>query len=295
MKIIKNIFSPLGIAIAFAAVGSALGQTSGVRNTGDKPLGLVEVYMEGKAIAGLYVMPGETMRVRNQDPIAGAGYYEAKADNYFPVRCPDMKPIMFEGNVTFASLHVDKVEWDHNGQLTSITGLCPFLYNLDISSNAITSDVKKPKIANGNLYIKLEGHGDTEYWVKIQYGKIAAIGKHQDGNLSATADASPSDEPYRTLTADDGFYFNAYPDGDWDITELGTISAKVKRITLVNKSREEIDVALTQNAVTNGRLETKQFGILMIKYEAGYWTFYATEKQIKKMKESLASVPEKQK
>ena len=166
----------LVVIMNLVAICTAFGQTQAVKNDGDKPQGVIEVYLDGKAVAGLYVLPHETMSIRNQNPTSGAGYYEALTNNYFPVQSPG-SPIMIDENIDFPKLRVDKVEWDHNGKLTSILGLRPTLFREIGSSIAITSDVKKPKIVDGKLYIKLEGHGDADYAVEIQFGKIISIEK----------------------------------------------------------------------------------------------------------------------
>jgi hypothetical protein len=270
-----------------AAVGQASGDLRNqvIKNNSGKPFQLLQVSdVNGTPFAGLYVMTGETMAFNDTaEPIAGAGYYEALPNNYYFVGISMSHPVLFEDQPP--ALRVDKVGWDKNGRLTTITGLRHFLESK--TNIVITSDVNTPKIANGNLYIKLKDHGETEYWVKILFGKIVGIGKHQDTKMSATAPALPNAESYREIVSEnDGFSFNAYPNG-WEFTELG-ISGKIKRFCLVNNDNKEFDVELTHNAFTDSRIETKQFGVIIV--QAGtWWSYSATESQIKKMKEFISS------
>jgi hypothetical protein len=97
-------------------------------------------------------------------------------------------------NMCSEVLRVDKVAWDRNGDLTAISGIRPdfcllFAKQSDTTpakSFSITSDLSHPKIANGNLYMRLEGRGATEFWIKIKFGRVVAIGKAGDkGEITA--------------------------------------------------------------------------------------------------------------
>jgi hypothetical protein len=283
------------LAVSFAASGTAVGQTA-FKNSGPNPFRVSTVTLDGREdVAGLYAMGGETLHVGAQgEPIGGSGDYEALPGKYFPVQAATMRPVMFEDHIVFPSLRVDKVAWDNSGQLTAITGLNPAFFREGDKTLAITSDTKNPKLANGNLYLTLEGRGATEYWIKIKFGRIVAIGKHQNAAVAPTATASTT---YRALTADDGFALRVYGVGDGDITERGTITGKLNKLALAannGNGNKEIEIALTNPAFTDGRVETKQFGVFIIQYAyAGYWTITASESQIQKMKAFLASQPGK--
>jgi hypothetical protein len=117
-------------------------------------------------------MPGMTLRATS-----GACYFQADAGSFFDLAKPLGADVFLDGQKCYCSFHVARVEWNHDGTLTGIIGLRPSLYVDQKPPIAITSDVKNPKGAYGNLYVTLEGHGNTEYWFKIKFGKIVAIGK----------------------------------------------------------------------------------------------------------------------
>ena len=117
-------------------------------------------------------LPGKTLQAKS-----GAGYFQADAGSYFNLEGALGDDILLDQKKCYCALHVSRVAWDHNGTLTGILGLSPVFFTDENTKIAITSDVKNPKGAYGNLYITLEGHGTTEYWIKVKFGKIAAIGK----------------------------------------------------------------------------------------------------------------------
>jgi hypothetical protein len=117
----------------FAAYGTAAGQVSGkaIKNGGLRPEPLSELFDQGqgKRVATLYVMPGETMVFDDQgEPISGAGYYEAEPGSSFPVQVQSamLSRALIEGQNIFA-LRVAKLGRDKNGRLTTIVGLRPLL------------------------------------------------------------------------------------------------------------------------------------------------------------------------
>lgn len=147
-----------------------------VKNGGDKPIGLFLVDQDKKWNAALYLAPGEAMQLgEKHTPVSGAGYYEALSGSTYIVRAA--VPLKFENKFSVCALHVNKVGWDHTGNLTILAGLRPFLFGEGTSDIPIVSDAETPMIANGNVYIKLGGHGVTDYWVKIKFGQIVGIGK----------------------------------------------------------------------------------------------------------------------
>jgi hypothetical protein len=309
----KKLIIQLALVITLVPIGTAVGQLSGtmsgdfrnrvIRNDGASPLPLINIYSEGEHIARLYVLPGETMRFdKSAQPFFGAGYYEAEPNKYFFVQALGMDDWQLDQNLFLPSIRVDKIQWDREGQLTNLIGLRPFVYQAkELGKNfAIISDVKNPKIANGNLYVKLEGRGETEYWLKIIFGNIAAIGQHNATNVAAAANSSPTDEPYRVLTQDDGFSITARSNGKvtefglGEVTEFGLTGNKT-RLSLVDAAGKSFDVELIHDTFSNGRIETKQFGVLRAAYRvakpSAYWVISATENQIEKMKEYLAKQP----
>ncbi len=273
---------------------------------------IVDAQGRGETDAHLYLKAGETMRSKGRAPYSGAGYYQAVPGNYYLLSnwygndFNGMKPIGFEGfeeDTCWCALLVDRVEWDHYGQLIAIAGLRPVLETMagfrdvDPGDIAITSDVKNPKIANGNLYFTLAGHGATEYWAKIQYGQIIAMGKHQ-ANLVALPKTSPPGEPYREIQGDD--FRVGIEGGLWEIGEQGAITDRtITRFNVANDGGE-VEVELTSKALLNGRIQTKRFGTLIAKINGPYWAFYATESQVRKMKQLLeqrsegSQVPQKE-
>jgi hypothetical protein len=114
----------------------------------------------------LYIKKDATMTVdASKDPIKGAGFYQAKKGNYYFVHG---FPAEFLGG-----LHVEKIEWDDDGKTVAITGLDPVLDALP--QMKIVSDVVNPKIKGGIHYLKLEDKGDTEYQLKILFGKVVSV------------------------------------------------------------------------------------------------------------------------
>jgi len=179
------------LAISFAASGTAFAQRA-YQNNGTKPFCLTSVGAQGFGpgqdwSAKLCVMGNEKM-VIDPGPLpgmtlvatSGAGYFEADTGSWFDLTNVLGNSLSVDGKNCYCSLHVSKVEWDHDGKLTAIEGLLPTLFMDDKTPVAITSDVKTPRVANGNFYITLAGHEKTEYWLKVKFGKIAAIGKVGD-------------------------------------------------------------------------------------------------------------------
>ncbi len=192
--------SPIALlvtALAVSTVVSAQGLRP-VKNNGTGPVCIMQVgqqdskpeYRADNWSGRLCVEGGETMQMTNGDfppltfgVVSGGGHYEADGGSVIIVGSAfDSK---FTENQGDWSLAVNKVSWDHDGKLVAIEGLRPamntvFMKAITGDKIKITSDVTHPKIANGNLYLTLEGRGQTEYWFKIKFGKITAIGKVGD-------------------------------------------------------------------------------------------------------------------
>jgi hypothetical protein len=129
-------------------------------------------------VAHLYVLPGETMQLNHatQAPVSGAGYYEAvEGEDYLFVIPADFEFPRLGGENCPCVLHMDKIGWNHQGVLTTIAGLQPFLDTTSGAKIPIISDVVHPRIANGKLYFKLKGHS-SEMWVLTRFGQIVETG-----------------------------------------------------------------------------------------------------------------------
>jgi hypothetical protein len=180
-------FLMIVVAIAAAAVNTADAQTA-IANSGDKPFAVQDVTYDGRTTsARLFVMNGETIHLNaNGYPTGGAGYYEAVSGGFVSIEGGSIASTTFEGKTVCGEvLRADKVAWDHDGKLISVSGLrpdfChPILDRPTDKSLLITSDLSHPKIANGNLYVTLEGHGTAQYWVKIEFGRVVRMGKAGD-------------------------------------------------------------------------------------------------------------------
>jgi hypothetical protein len=191
----------VALGLAIPALAFAQGMRP-VRNNGTGPVCIMQVGQHDRDPkdnwdAHLCVGPNETMQMSNGDfppitfgVISGAGYYKADANSVVVIGSAFGGDFKFVENQGDWSISVDKVTWDHDGTLVAVEGLRPLLNKVfmkPVSGDkiAITSDVSHPRIANGNLYLTLEGRGKTEYWFKIKFGKITAIGKAGDkGEIS---------------------------------------------------------------------------------------------------------------
>jgi hypothetical protein len=179
----------LAALIASAASGTAAAQRRAYKNEGAKPFCITDVgwqgWGHGKDWSGkLCIMGKETMVIDpgplpslTLGPVAGAGFYKADPGSYVLInkQFGSLTPVEFEKKECDCSLRVERVAWDHDGGLAEISGLHPTLYLDDDKNIAITSNLKNPKIANGKLYITLEGKGTAEYAVEILFGRIASI------------------------------------------------------------------------------------------------------------------------
>lgn len=137
--------------------GSAHGEFT---NDSGKPVRILDLNdANGKPFARLF-MTGKKMTINHYNyPESGAGYYEAlKGHDY-------LIPFTTGG---LGGLHVDRVEWDDTGKTVAIKGLRPFF---DAAEQLrIVSDVVRPKIQDGVVYLKLAGKGDKEYRFRILFG-----------------------------------------------------------------------------------------------------------------------------
>jgi len=189
------------------------------KNAGPKPFCLTTVgeqgFGPGKDWSGMLCVMGHETMVVDPGPLpgmtlqatSGAGYFQADDGSYIDIRKPLGQDVLFEGKNCYCALHVSKVEWDHSGVLTGVSGMGPMLITDEDKGTAlrITSDHEHPKIANGNLYLTLDGRGQAEYSFKIKFGKLIAIateGEHKSaasGNVPAGRETAA--EAFRSLNS----------------------------------------------------------------------------------------------
>lgn len=150
-----------------------------VVNNGDKPLMAMQLTSAKGDVktAKIYIPPkGEMVFGDDGWPLSGAGYIEAEEGRTYYV------PFMWkgkDGQTEFGGLHVQRIEWDKLGQLVSVTGLGR---EFEAKSNLqISSDVTKPKIADGLLFLKFKERGDTEYRFKTLFGKEVPFSVEPEG------------------------------------------------------------------------------------------------------------------
>jgi hypothetical protein len=148
-------------------------------NPTSAPLPVVDIEdASHTVVAHLYVLPGEKMLLDSDDqkPHAGAGYYEAMpGEDYFLLVLSKLQFPRLGGGTCPCALHMEKIGWNHQGEVTIITGLRPFLETASGTQIPIVSDVNHPRIANGKLYFKLQGHWG-EYWVLTRFGQVVEVG-----------------------------------------------------------------------------------------------------------------------
>jgi hypothetical protein len=148
-------------------------------NPTSAPIAAVDIEDDNHLVVGhLYVLPGETMQLNHADqtPVSGAGYYEATpGEDYLFVIPAQFEFPRLGGESCPCTLHMDKIGWNHQGVVTTIAGLRPFLETSSGAKIPIVSDVAHPRMANGKLYFKLKGHS-SEIWVLTRFGQIVDTG-----------------------------------------------------------------------------------------------------------------------
>lgn len=148
-------------------------------NPTSEPLPAVDIEDDNHlVVAHLFVLPGETMKlnIHDQTPVSGAGYYEAvEGEDFLFVIPAKLEFPRLGGESCPCVLHMQKMAWNHQGTLTSITGLRAFLETTSGTQIPIVSDVVHPRIANGKVYFKLKGHS-SEIWALTRFGQIVDTG-----------------------------------------------------------------------------------------------------------------------
>jgi hypothetical protein len=150
-----------------------------VRNYYKFPLPVVDIEdADHGVVAQLYVQPGETMKLDEKEiPVAGAGYYQAlPGQEYYVIIFPKFPLPRYASNLCPCVLEVDRIGWNRDGNLTTITGFRPFLQTASGAKIPILSDVAHPRMADGKLYFKLKGHEWSDYWVLTKYGQVVEVG-----------------------------------------------------------------------------------------------------------------------
>jgi hypothetical protein len=172
--------SALLLLLAFAWVPPAFSlHLEPVRNDGKYPHAVVDIEdADHGVVAQLFVQPGETMKLDDKEnPVAGAGFYQAMPDEvYFLVVLPKFPFPRLPANLCPCVLHMDRLGWNRQGTLTTVTGWRPFLQTAAGVKIPITSDVNHPRMDKGRLYFRLQGHGGGDYWVLTQYGQVVEVG-----------------------------------------------------------------------------------------------------------------------
>jgi hypothetical protein len=147
-------------------------------NATAQPLPVVDIEDEGHAVvAHLFVLPGETMKLDSKDlPAAGAGYYEAMPnEDYLLLIFPKMQFPRLGKEVCPCALHMDKIGWNRQGEVTTVAGLRPYLETATGTRIPIVSDVRHVRIAGGKFYFKLQGRSG-EYWALTRFGQVVETG-----------------------------------------------------------------------------------------------------------------------
>jgi hypothetical protein len=131
-----------------------------ITNKSGKPVRVMDLNnAEGKPFATLF-MTGEAMSIDHyQYPESGAGYYKAVEGHTYYV------PFTQGG---LGGLHVDKIAWDEKGKTIAIEGLQPYFDGAE--KFPIISDVSRPRIKDGVLYLKLKNKKEKEHQFIIRYG-----------------------------------------------------------------------------------------------------------------------------
>ena len=265
--------------------------------------------IDAKHNISLYGLAGHTLVFNDQGTgiIYGAGYFEGNftAESLLEAKLgmagydgPDSGQYspFEEGQLCY--LDMEKLEWDDKGRTTLISGLGPFLKTTGKEKEIkITSDRIHPKIADGNVYIKLEGHGDSEFWVKMLFGKIVGIGKHEiitpspstTNNIQEYKELNYATFPPVIGSITNGFRLYAFLKSE-KYSENGTLAGEFQYSTVGltrMKDGKMFDLELADNKFSDSRVKTKLFGALMVdwKWADRIWLLKATDQQIMKIQQ----------
>jgi hypothetical protein len=149
-----------------------------VPNPTAQPLPVVDIEDGAHmVVAHLFVPPGETMKLDSKDlPAAGAGYYEAMpGEDYLLLIFPKMEFPRLGKESCPCALHMDKIGWNRQGEVTTVAGLRPYLETASGARIPIVSDVRRVRIAGGKFYFKLQGRSG-EYWALTRFGQVVETG-----------------------------------------------------------------------------------------------------------------------
>jgi hypothetical protein len=152
------------------------------KNTTDKPFMIANIGDEnGKPYAQLFAMPGAKMIMSPITgwPISGAGFIQAVEGRKYCVSFTTNLSTTTRKGVVVAGIYLAKISWDESGKIVSVEGLSP---EIDLTGDGlnnkkikITSDLTKPKIADGCLYLKVAGKPDQECKMEAAFGKGKSI------------------------------------------------------------------------------------------------------------------------
>jgi hypothetical protein len=73
------------------------------------------------------------------------------------------------------ALHMDKIGWNRQGEVTTVAGLRPYLETASGARIGIVSDVNHLRIAKGRFYFKLKGRSGS-YWALTRFGQVTETG-----------------------------------------------------------------------------------------------------------------------
>lgn len=152
------------VGLAQAVYNNTSGEPFMIANIGDE---------EHQPYAQLFAMPGAkmTMSPLTGWPISGAGFIQAVKDRTYY--------IPFTRGTAASGIRVRRIEWNNSGRIVALDGLSSDIgYMADGLKESkhikITSDIVKPKLVAGILYIRA-GKDGQEYKFVTSFGKGVSI------------------------------------------------------------------------------------------------------------------------
>lgn len=117
---------------------------------------------------------------------------------------------------------------------------------------------------------------------------LAGCGR-SDSTTTKTVEPQPIPENYRAINNNDGIKYIARTQGE--INRNGVVEEMGFHLYVIGNDGKEVEVPLVSTTVSDGRVETKDFGILKIESNINSFTLLATESQIKKLLAFQSSRP----
>lgn len=159
------------LLILFISISTVEGQQRFIHKSGGQFAILRICDSSGVTFATLFMM-GEEMEIdSNGYVIKGAGKYLAEKGNYFPLF---FTTSAIPGGDEVVCLHVKAIEWDEKGNTTSIDIADPVLESQK-TKISITSDLSKPILKNGVLYLELNDIKEELFGFQISFGKGLSV------------------------------------------------------------------------------------------------------------------------